>query len=115
MAAQRDYETRMKLNLVGDQNHSKTSKFPLHLPIDNTTQETNARFIDLYLHHRTQQLMCLEFDLTHMKLDDTESSFSGEFSDNLSINPLHGEVDGNTDQPTPFLGVAKNSGSTSYG
>ena len=44
----------MKLNQVGDKNHIKTSKFPLHLPIENTAHETNARFIDLYLHHRTQ-------------------------------------------------------------
>ena len=31
--------------------------------------------------------MCLEFDLTHLKLDESESSFSGEYSDNFTINP----------------------------
>ena len=43
--------------------------------------------------------MCLEFDVTHLKLDDVESSFSGDYSDNFSS--------GNDSQPTPFMGVPK--------
>ena len=35
--------------------------------------------------------MCLEFDLTHLKLDDAESSFSGEYTDNFSMTPSAGE------------------------
>jgi len=49
--------------------------------------------------------MCLEFDLTHLKIDDTESSFSGEYSDSLLINPQADET-----QPTPFMGVPNNLG-----
>jgi len=35
--------------------------------------------------------MCIEFDMTHLKLDEeAEQSFSGEYSDNFSINPSGG-------------------------
>lgn len=53
--------------------------------------------------------MCLEFDLTHLKLDEAESSFSGEYSDNFTINPSSGQegVDSGS-QPTPFMGLPKN-------
>ena len=54
--------------------------------------------------------MCLEFDLTHLKIDDTESSFSGEYSENLLINPTADEM-----QPTPFMGMQKNQGVSSFG
>ena len=82
------------------------------------TAET--RLIDLYMHHRTQQLMCLEFDVTHLKLDEVDSSFSGDYSssDTFSINPFS-QADcfgsaanqGDPSQPTPFMGVPKTSGS----
>ena len=76
------------MNLVGDENQEKQKEFPLHLPINNSSHEDNMRIIDLYMHHRTQQLMCIEFDMTHLKLDEeAEQSFSGEYSDNFSINP----------------------------
>lgn len=51
--------------------------------------------------------MCLEFDLTHLKIGESgESSISGDaYYDSFSINPSSAE--GDTSQPTPFMGVAK--------
>lgn len=92
ISAQQDYDNKLRLNLVGDGDTEKQKKFPLTLPIRNDSYDANTRIIDLYLHHRTQQMMCLEFDLTHLKLDDAESSFSAEYSDNFSINQC-GECD----------------------
>lgn len=43
---------------------------PLYLPILNNSQDAYTRIVDLYLHQRTQQLMCIEFDLTHLKLEE---------------------------------------------
>lgn len=62
----------------------KLDEYKLQLPIDNRSEERTLRIIDLYMHHRTQQLMCLEFDMTHLKLDDVESSFQS-FED-MSVN-----------------------------
>ena len=36
--------------------------------------------------------MSLEFDVTHLKVDEAESSFSGEYSDNFSINPAADDI-----------------------
>jgi hypothetical protein len=58
--------------------------------------------------------MCLEFDVTHLKVDEAESSFSGEYSDNFSLNPAADDTSSGN-QPTPFMGVAKNQGAYSYG
>ena len=55
--------------------------------------------IDLYMHHRTQQLMCLEFDMTHLKLADAEASFQS--FDDFSVYGHH------SDNATPFLGIPK--------
>lgn len=99
--AQREYDKKLRLNLVGDNDTEKQKQFRLTLPINNSSHDANTRLVDLYLHHRTQQLMCLEFDLTHLELDDAESSFSGEYSDNFSCNQ-GGECD--PSQPVPFLG-----------
>ena len=62
----------------------KLEEYKLQLPIDNRSEERTLRILDLYMHHRTQQLMCLEFDMTHLKLDDVESSFQS-FED-MSVN-----------------------------
>ena len=61
--------------------------------------------------------MCLEFDLTHLKLDESELSFSGEYSDNFSINPSGNDPSAaqQSQQPTPFMGVPKSKGAYTYG
>ena len=96
--AQRAYDKKLRLNLVGDEegeeHECQGEKFPLHLPIASGSQDDLTRIIDIFLHHRTQQLMCLEFDLTHLKLDAAEdSSFSCDYSDVLSINPSSSGAD----------------------
>ena len=85
------------------------------MPIRNTTKDANTRIVDLYLHHRTQQLMCLEFDVTHLKLDEGESSFSGDYPDTFLVNnPGCAEEASDPSQPTPFMG-APSQGAYTYG
>ena len=114
--AERNYQKKIQLNLVGDdqsETKSKLNNFPLHLPIDNSSHDSTTRIVDLYLHHRTQQLMCLQFDLTHLKLDEAESFTSGDYSDSFSINPFSNNEGGcDSTQPTPFMGVPKNHNNT---
>ena len=75
------------------------------LPINNSSHEANARLLEIYEHRVSQQMMCLEFDLTHLKLDETESSFPDDYFKNFSINPHEEGPD--SEQPTPFVDVQK--------
>ena len=54
IAAQRDYDKSLNLNLVGDEKQEHQSKYPLHLPISNSGATAETRLVDLYMHHRTQ-------------------------------------------------------------
>ena len=63
------------MQLFEGKGSDKLSEYKMQLPIDNRSDERTLRIIDLYMHHRTQQLMCLEFDMSHLKLADAEASF----------------------------------------
>ena len=73
--AQKEYDDKFRMQLFEGKGSDKLSGYKMQLPIDNRSDERTLRIIDLYMHHRTQQLMCLEFDMSHLKLADAEASF----------------------------------------
>lgn len=78
---------------------AKLSKFDLKLPISNELPDDFRRFVEIFMHLRTQMLVCLEIDLQHLSLDTQSQSFnaSGSFSGPVGFDA------GDSDQ-TPFIG-----------
>lgn len=82
LKAQAEYDSQLDLDRYHDsESDSKLANFELKLPISNDQPDDYRRFIEIYLHERTQMLVCLEIDLQHLKLENMEKANSFDEAD----------------------------------